>query len=97
MTEHPLGPGLHDPPVAPQVALGPPAQLATPPPVQMLPPAAWYPNPTGPGQRYWDGAQWTQNYAQDASVASVHQPLANRCHAPPHEGGHRFWASAAGS
>lgn len=27
------------------------------------PPAAWYPNPGGPGRRYWDGYQWTQHYA----------------------------------
>ncbi len=28
-----------------------------------LPPAGWYPNPGGPGQRYWDGHEWTQHYA----------------------------------
>ena len=22
----------------------------------------WYANPQGPGQRYWDGAQWTEQY-----------------------------------
>ena len=26
-------------------------------------PAGWYPNPEGPGNRYWDGGQWTDNYA----------------------------------
>lgn len=26
-------------------------------------PAGWYPNPDGPGSRYWDGVQWTQHYA----------------------------------
>lgn len=27
---------------------------------QVGPPPAWYPDPSGqPGQRYWDGAQWT--------------------------------------
>lgn len=26
------------------------------------PPAGWYPNPTGEGQRYWDGAAWTDHY-----------------------------------
>jgi len=26
-------------------------------------PAAWYPNPEGPGQRYWDGTAWTEHYA----------------------------------
>jgi Protein of unknown function (DUF2510) len=24
------------------------------------PPPGWYANPTGPGQRYWDGTGWTQ-------------------------------------
>ena len=33
----------------------------------MLPPAGWYTNPTGPGQRYWDGAQWTDSYSKDGS------------------------------
>jgi len=27
-----------------------------------LPPAGWYPDPTGQvEQRYWDGAQWTEH------------------------------------
>ncbi len=26
-------------------------------------PAGWYPNPTGPGQRYWTGEDWTDQYA----------------------------------
>jgi hypothetical protein len=34
--------------------------LALPPSVH---PAGWYPNPGGPGRRYWDGQQWTQHYA----------------------------------
>lgn len=28
-----------------------------------LPPAGWYPNPSGPGQRYWDGVAWTGHFA----------------------------------
>lgn len=23
------------------------------------PPPGWYPDPSGPGHRYWDGARWT--------------------------------------
>lgn len=26
-------------------------------------PAGWYPSPDGPGQRYWDGAAWTEHRA----------------------------------
>lgn len=26
-------------------------------------PAGWYPNPGGPGRRYWDGYRWTEYYA----------------------------------
>ena len=25
--------------------------------------AGWYENPTGPGQRYWDGMKWTDSYS----------------------------------
>jgi len=28
-----------------------------------LPPAGPYPNPSGPGQRYWDGASWPGHFA----------------------------------
>jgi hypothetical protein len=28
-------------------------------PAETLPPAGWYPNPQATGQRYWDGASWT--------------------------------------
>jgi hypothetical protein len=34
-----------------------------------LPPAGWYENPQGPGLRWWDGAQWTEQvHAQDQSA-----------------------------
>ncbi len=36
------------------------------------PPADWYPNPSGPGQRYWDGAEWTESY----SPPTTEQPVA---------------------
>jgi Protein of unknown function (DUF2510) len=26
-------------------------------------PPGWYPDPHGPGQRYWDGVQWTEHHA----------------------------------
>ncbi|MBI5090345.1 MAG: DUF2510 domain-containing protein, partial [Actinobacteria bacterium] len=25
------------------------------------PSAGWYPDPAGPGSRYWDGARWTEH------------------------------------
>ena len=28
-----------------------------------VPPAGWYPAPTGLGQQYWDGAAWTSHWA----------------------------------
>jgi hypothetical protein len=27
------------------------------------PPAGWYPDPGGHGQRWWDGSRWTEHYA----------------------------------
>lgn len=36
-------------------------------PVAAIPPtfapAGWYPNPGGPGRRYWDGYEWTRHYS----------------------------------
>lgn len=37
---------------------------APPPPGDT--PEGWYPNPTGPGRRYWDGTVWTQHTAPDS-------------------------------
>ena len=56
--------GASPPPVPP-----PPVPPLPPPPVPPplpppLPPAGWYADPNQPtGQRYWDGAQWTQHAA----------------------------------
>lgn len=37
--------------------------------------AGWYPNPSGPGQRYWDGSTWTSRYADDkGNVLDVPPP-----------------------
>lgn len=38
-----------------------PAAPVTPPPP--APPAGWYPDPSGVGRRYWDGAGWTEHTA----------------------------------
>ncbi len=45
-------------------AASPPAVAPMPPVATDLPTAAWYPNPNGAGQRYWDGHRWTDHYAQ---------------------------------
>jgi hypothetical protein len=29
-------------------------------------PAGWYANPEGPGQRYWDGMEWTEHFNESA-------------------------------
>ncbi|CQD07056.1 transmembrane protein [Mycobacterium lentiflavum] len=44
-------------PVAPPSPAVAPRPAAAPRPVG--PPPGWYPNPGGPGQRYWDGVAWT--------------------------------------
>ncbi|WAC90683.1 DUF2510 domain-containing protein [Mycobacterium sp. Aquia_213] len=50
-------------PIAPPPAAVVPRPFATPPaavpPRPLRPPPGWYPNPGGPGQRYWDGVTWT--------------------------------------
>jgi len=45
----------------------------TKPPVTATPPG-WYPNPEGPGQRYFDGNQWTDQYAAPTVPASQKKP-----------------------
>ncbi|TAK68719.1 MAG: DUF2510 domain-containing protein [Actinomycetota bacterium] len=39
--------------------------LPPPPPPDV--PAGWYPNPHGPGQKYWDGSGWTEHTAPQAA------------------------------
>ena len=36
----------------------------------MTAPAGWYPQPDGQ-QRYWDGQQWTENFAPGTPLASA--------------------------
>jgi uncharacterized protein DUF2510 len=36
---------------------------ARPEPAPAGPAAGWYQNPDGPGQRYWDGARWTEHFS----------------------------------
>lgn len=61
----PMPPGPPPPPPAAPPSMpwaGPPAP---PPPMSgptappVLPPPGWYPDPGGPGSRYWDGRGWT--------------------------------------
>jgi hypothetical protein len=35
--------------------------------VAPLPPAGWYPDPSGQGQRYFDGTQWTEHRSTSLS------------------------------
>lgn len=46
-------------------------------------PAGWYPDPQGYGQRYWDGAAWTEHTAPHATAnngpaAASDGPVATR-------------------
>lgn len=58
------------------------------------PPADWYPDPTDPTrQRYWDGQQWTSNYAPANLAVAENTPPA----APsPRGSGLTTWAMIAG-
>ena len=38
------------------------------------PPPGWYPDPEGPGQRYWDGAQWMGRTAPPPPESPAGQP-----------------------
>lgn len=40
-----------------------------------LPPAGWYPDPEGTGQRWWDGGQWTQHVNPPTVPAAGHAPV----------------------
>lgn len=45
---------------APAAAPVPQAPVPPPPPPSSLPPAGWYPDPSGlPGERWWDGRGWS--------------------------------------
>jgi Protein of unknown function (DUF2510) len=69
MTEYAHEPGANQPPVATQPTASQASPIAAGAIVERPPPAAWYPNPLGPGQRFWDGARWTENYEQSPSAA----------------------------
>jgi hypothetical protein len=57
-------PGEQQEPIAAPVAPVPVAPQPVAPQAQALPPAGWYADPQRPGgQRYWDGATWTQHTA----------------------------------
>jgi Protein of unknown function (DUF2510) len=47
------------PPAAGYVPAPPAAGYVPAPPAAVGPPPGWYPDPSGPGHRYWDGAGWT--------------------------------------
>jgi uncharacterized membrane protein YeaQ/YmgE (transglycosylase-associated protein family) len=53
-----------------------------PPP--KMPPAGWYPDPDGSGQRYWDGQQWTDQIAPGAAAPA--QAAGGRAKDPRNDG-----------
>lgn len=48
-----------------------PAGAKGPPVSSPVPPEGWYANPSGPGQRYWDGTTWTDSYSQPPASAGL--------------------------
>lgn len=50
-------------------------------------PPGWYPNPQGPGQRFWDGTKWTDSYSQQQHQPPQHQPPPQPQHQPPQKSG----------
>lgn len=49
----------------------PVSHTAAPESTPALPPAEWHPDPTGRHQlRYWDGAKWTHDVADDGVVSA---------------------------
>lgn len=42
-----------------------------------MPPPGWYPNPSAPGQRWWDGQQWTDAEVPQAIPTQQQQPPRN--------------------
>ncbi|MEX2108818.1 MAG: DUF4190 domain-containing protein [Solirubrobacterales bacterium] len=42
------------------------------------PPAGWYADPQGQGQRYWDGEKWTSNIAPGQPMAGQLQVVGSR-------------------
>lgn len=68
---------------------------------QQLPPSGWYPNPQGEGERYWDGARWTDQYrapppdqlAQAPQEPQSPQAVPEQQTPPPQTG---WWARLTG-
>lgn len=65
-------------------------------PPQQQPPPGWYPNPEGPGERYWDGTHWTDQYQtppeeQPAQAAPQQQQTPPGWYPNPQAPGQRYW------
>jgi Domain of unknown function (DUF4190)/Protein of unknown function (DUF2510) len=74
MSDEPVPPPGAKPPDASGEAPSEPVGERPPPPEQAKPAPGWYPDPERPGQRYWDGDEWTEHWTPpppDAGYAPV--------------------------
>jgi hypothetical protein len=47
------------------------------------PAAGWYVNPSGPGQRYWDGTRWTEHIDESVPATPYSSPPSSAPPPPP--------------
>jgi len=71
---------------------------------QQMPPPGWYPDPAGPGRRYWDGGRWTEQTQATPPAPVAAGPVAGPALTPaygavppPPPGAHATTTPSSGS